>query len=227
MLYAGLRRGEALALDIDRDVDFEQRLIHVRHAVRYDDNKPTLSDPKTEAGVRDIPLLSVLADELRGHHGLLISSRDGRLLTQGSMQSAWKSYIAALETESNGHIKRWHHRMLGDCDQYPELHRQMEQLIRDGKTDEAEAIRLSDWQTYPIRTHDLRHSYCTMLRDSGVDLKIAMQWMGHADEKMILRIYDHITERRVNQAIKNVEMMLTSRQNSRHEGENSPKSVIV
>lgn len=42
-----------------------------------------------------------------------------------------------------------------------------------------------------IRPHDLRHSYCTMLRDAGVDMHQAIIWMGHADEKMILRIYDH------------------------------------
>ena len=42
-----------------------------------------------------------------------------------------------------------------------------------------------------VRCHDLRHSYCTWLRDSGVDMHQAIIWMGHADEKLILRIYDH------------------------------------
>jgi hypothetical protein len=35
-----------------------------------------------------------------------------------------------------------------------------------------------------------------MLRDAGVDLKQAIIWMGHADEKMILRIYDQPGEER-------------------------------
>ena len=47
-----------------------------------------------------------------------------------------------------------------------------------------------------IRPHDLRHTYCTMLRDSGVDMHQAMLWMGHSDEKMILHIYDHVSEKR-------------------------------
>jgi integrase len=42
-----------------------------------------------------------------------------------------------------------------------------------------------------VRCHDLRHSYCTWLRDTGIDMHQAMLWMGHADEKMILRVYDH------------------------------------
>jgi len=42
-----------------------------------------------------------------------------------------------------------------------------------------------------FRAHDLRHTYCTMLRDAGVDMHQALIWMGHANEKMILKIYDH------------------------------------
>ena len=41
-----------------------------------------------------------------------------------------------------------------------------------------------------IRAHDLRVSYCTAAKDAGVDMHQLMIWMGHADEKMILRIYD-------------------------------------
>lgn len=54
-----------------------------------------------------------------------------------------------------------------------------------------------------------------MLRDAGVDIKLAMQWMGHADEKMILRIYDHINQYRTAQAVGNLEKMLGCRQNGR------------
>lgn len=49
MLYAGLRRGEAMAIDIDRDIDFSAAIIHVREAVRFDSNQPIITTPKTEA----------------------------------------------------------------------------------------------------------------------------------------------------------------------------------
>jgi integrase len=48
-----------------------------------------------------------------------------------------------------------------------------------------------------IRQHDLRHTYCTMLRDAGIDMHQAMIWMGHSDETMILRVYDHVTDKRI------------------------------
>lgn len=42
-----------------------------------------------------------------------------------------------------------------------------------------------------VRCHDLRHSYATWLRDSGIDMHQAIIWLGHSNEKMILRVYDH------------------------------------
>lgn len=53
-----------------------------------------------------------------------------------------------------------------------------------------------------IRCHDLRHTYCTMLRDAGVDIKIAQKWMGHADISMILKVYDHPSAGREKTALK-------------------------
>ena len=65
ILYTGLRRGEACALQW-KDIDFENRRIHVRHSTYWtNDSKPHEKDPKSEAGVRDVPLLDSLADLLR------------------------------------------------------------------------------------------------------------------------------------------------------------------
>lgn len=63
-----------------------------------------------------------------------------------------------------------------------------------------------------IRPHDLRHTYCTILADSGVSIKQALVWMGHADEKMILHVYDHITDRRTQESLDLVEKHLLSMQ---------------
>ena len=39
-----------------------------------------------------------------------------------------------------------------------------------------------------------------MLYDAGVDIKTAVKWVGHADSKMIMQIYAHLTEQREKQA---------------------------
>jgi len=46
---------------------------------------------------------------------------------------------------------------------------------------------------FPVLTfHKLRHTYCSILMDQGVDLKTIQELMGHADEKLIMKIYAHV-----------------------------------
>ena len=161
MLYAGLRRGEAMAINIDDDIDLDKGIIHVKKAVRFDSNQPIIAPPKTEHSIREIPLLSVLSFALEGKHGIAMPTAKGAVCSDTAFRRGWDSYLSAL-SKAAGH-------------------------------------------KVSIRPHDLRHSYCTMLRDSGVDMKLAMLWMGHADEKMILKIYDHVTTKRMEKAIENVE----------------------
>ena len=184
MLYAGLRRGEALAIDIDRDIDFDRMTITVRQAIRFDrQGLPVIVSPKTAAGVRTVPMLQGLADILRPLHGLLCPSASGQLMTESAWARAWSSYLTALSEARNGCKKRW-------CK--------------------------SPWQPVIIRAHDLRHSYCTMLYDAGIDLKTAMLWMGHADQTMTIQVYTHLTDTRraeAETALRNAEKTCLNMQN--------------
>ncbi len=47
-----------------------------------------------------------------------------------------------------------------------------------------------------------------MLYDAGIDLKITQRWMGHTDEKMILRVYAHLTERQEQRAMEKLRAYL-------------------
>lgn len=185
MLYAGLRRGEAMALRIDRDVDFEKKLIHVRYAVRFDTSgMPVISSPKTEAGVRSVPLVEILERELAGKKGLLMESASGDIMSESAFDRAWQSYITALETQLNGCQKRWYGKT--------KAHREL--LARDPNA-------LPPWRSVAIRPHDLRHSYRTMLYDLGVDTKSAMKWLGHTDEDVNVNVYTHLTPERENESM--------------------------
>ena len=69
-LYTGLRRGELCALQW-KDIDFEQKLIRVSKSIYWtDDHVPHVKEPKTSAGIREVPLMDSLAD--------LLSSRKGK-----------------------------------------------------------------------------------------------------------------------------------------------------
>lgn len=66
LLYTGCRRGEALALT-PKDIDINNRVIKINKTVEWVGNVPYIKDtPKTEAGIREIPIPSILVDELKG-----------------------------------------------------------------------------------------------------------------------------------------------------------------
>ena len=174
MLYAGLRRGEVLALT---KADITEDEIIVNKAIRFDGNKPVIVAPKTASGVRRVPILSILRPYLENASERILSARNG-IVSQTAWKRAWDSYLHTLSTAAGHPVS--------------------------------------------IRPHDLRHTYCTLLVNAGVSIKQAMQWLGHADEKMILHIYDHLSEERAKNSVDQVEkMLLNSQTDSQTENEKS------
>lgn len=106
-LYAGLRRGEALALKRN-DVDFKNGILHISNTVIYNDNNtPELKGTtKTPAGVRDIPITNKLESVLKEYiktnvKGMfLFSSRNHTLVTKTSYQNMWKQIIRKMNSVS-------------------------------------------------------------------------------------------------------------------------------
>ena len=179
MLFAGLRRGEALYLDIDRDVDFDKKLIHVRGAISFSESiQGTVSDGKTDAAIRTIPLNDVLEEALKDHHGLLLSKQDGSMMSLSSFTRKYESYLSFLETKVNGCHKRWYGKT-----------KEHRQLLKDN-------LNLPPWKEIRIRCHDFRVSFCTMCYDAGIPIKTLQAWMGHSDASMIMQIYAKLTTER-------------------------------
>ena len=220
MRYAGLRRGEVLALTSD-DIDLNENIIHITKAVSFEQNKPICGLPKTDAGIRDIPIFSRLKSHLNGINGRVV----GKEMSQTSFKRAWEGYINAVEKHINGCQKRWYGRRRKDKLANPDKWKKMENLAKKakiyqvgGKNDkyleimeQYDQVRLEGWKSFSIRPHDLRHSYVTMLCDANVEKDLAMEWVGHADEKMINQIYDHVSEYRKCKATNDVEALLNEK----------------
>ena len=104
-LYAGLRRGEVLALRYE-DIDRDARLIHVTKAVEYIGNSPQIKQPKTAAGVRSVPLLQPLADAIPEGRGLIFAREDGGPLTKIQYRKRWQKYCSAIGCDITAHQLR-------------------------------------------------------------------------------------------------------------------------
>lgn len=65
ILYTGMRRGEICALKWS-DIDFKNKRIHIARSTYWtDDHEPHDKEPKSAAGIRDVPLMDSLAQILK------------------------------------------------------------------------------------------------------------------------------------------------------------------
>ena len=114
LLCTGMRKSEALALTWD-DVDFKNQEISVTKSLDYTVGaRPTVKAPKTEAGVRIVPMIDILSDKLAdvcesSKSEYLFpaepSSRGGKgggLMTLRGYEGAWERYCAATGLMEDG-----------------------------------------------------------------------------------------------------------------------------
>jgi len=179
MLYAGLRPQEAKAVNIDRDVDFDNDIITVQSTAHVNGQKYAFTDDmKTGWSNRQVPLFMPLKQALKGKEGYLITSAHGKPVTIRTWKVAWNSYIHCMETAINGMERRWYGRT-----------KEHKKILEAGG-------RLPEWIDFDITPYVLRKAYCRWLRDNHVELNTAIRWMGHKDATMILKVYDDVSDER-------------------------------
>lgn len=117
LLCTGLRKGEALALNRS-DIDLKNRVIHITKALEYKDGStPYLKEPKTESGVRDVPIPELLYEPLTEYlaalHGDILfpapkSNRNpgGWYMTTRGYDIAWANYQKATGLKITAHQLR-------------------------------------------------------------------------------------------------------------------------
>lgn len=105
-LYAGLRRGEALALRYE-DIDRASKVIHITKAIEFLGNSPHIKTPKTTAGTRDAVLLDALAALLpQSKKGYIFCRDDGSPLTKMQYRKRWLSYCQYIGHNITAHQLR-------------------------------------------------------------------------------------------------------------------------
>ncbi|KIR03479.1 hypothetical protein P261_02294 [Lachnospiraceae bacterium TWA4] len=182
MIGTGLRAGELIGLTWS-DVDMEKREIHIAEQLVYknygDGCKFHESTPKTDAGVRVIPMSDdvrkafaeqrklnfmrgIRADiEVGGKCGFIFTSKSGRPLMPNGLNNALKNIVAAYN-----------------------------------KKEDAQAVkekRKAELMPH-ISAHSLRHTGCTRMAENGLDMKVVQYVMGHANVGVTMEVYNHITE---------------------------------
>lgn len=185
MLYAGLRRGEVLALTWN-DIDLTNRTITVNKAVEMIDRKPVVKPrTKTKAGMRKVRIPSLLSEYLREQREkatslIVCPNSEGQLMSADSWRKLWDSYLKELNFK------------FGNFDNI---------IIQDSKTGRIKQFEKPSSIFAPVKiplviphitAHWLRHTFVTMMYKSGVDIMTASKQAGHADIKTTMEIYTHL-----------------------------------
>lgn len=194
MLYAGIRPQEAKALTIEKALDGD--VLHITEtAHRKGNNQYEITKKgKTKNATRNVPVFPPVAEALAGRKGKLITTAKGKQITSTTWRNAMDSYRTCMETAINGCHKRWY----GKTNEHKKL---------------AEEGKLPPWVEFTVVPYDLRHSFCAWCRDMGVELNTCIKWMGHADAKMILQVYDEVSTDRSEKEAEKVKKMAFCSQN--------------
>lgn len=105
ILYSGCRRGEALAIK-HQDIDRVKKEILINKSVYYISTRPELKLPKTRAGLRKIPLLDILAEQIpNGNRNDFIFGETGPLARK-QLDAAWEGYVKQTGIECTLHQLR-------------------------------------------------------------------------------------------------------------------------
>ncbi len=105
VLYTGCRRGELQALTWE-DVDLKNNWINISKSLYYKNGKAALKLPKTEKGIRRIPLLRKLAEQIHPGTGIIFSNIKGTYLTEYEFQECWAKYVEASGVTCTPHQLR-------------------------------------------------------------------------------------------------------------------------
>lgn len=176
MVKTGIRRGEAHGLSVG-DVDRDAMVLHIRHS--YDDGG-NLKEPKTKAGIRDLPLTeSALADI------------DARI---ADIERRYRNTRKRLKTD--GPVLGPETPLVGDG----LGNRMLPHSSTRWWTRERKGLGLEGWTL-----HELRHSYITELARRKVDPKVLQTIAGHAKFSTTMDIYNHVDMEDKKNALKVVD----------------------
>lgn len=163
MMLSGLRRGEATALQWN-DIDFIHNKISVTKS--YNFKTKDFKAPKNgKARVVSVP--QILIDYLKTLPKIspfVLTNAKGQMMTEDSWKRLYQSYM----TDMNIHYA------FGDSVNKFSMHK-IPMLINT------------------FTPHELRHTFCTMMFEAGIDALTTKEQLGHADIQTTLSIYTHLS----------------------------------
>lgn len=191
MLGTGCRVGEMAGLSWSKNVDMKERIIHIDHQLIYkkfgDNTQFYISSPKSNSGVRNIPM----TDEV--FHALL-RQKENNMMKGNFCNVSIDGYDDFVFTTNNGTplspaaVNFALNNIVNAFNKY--------------ETSKAQKERREANLLPHVSSHILRHTACTRMAESGIDIKILQYIMGHSNISTTMNIYNHIDDVRIKGEMK-------------------------
>lgn len=201
LLGTGCRIGEVVGLRWE-DCDFDKKLININHSIVYRalPDAPTkksellLSLPKTEAGIRTVPMMDEVYKALMKEHEIQEVIGFNTTVIEGMSGFIFQNRFGNVHNPQT--VNRAIHRITEDCN--------AEELLK-AKKEHREPVLIPHFSC-----HHLRHTFCTRLCETETNLKVIQAVMGHANIETTMDIYAEATDDKKREAIerlsKNVDL---------------------
>lgn len=172
--YTGIRKGELLALS---HKSIKNGFIQISEQSQSRRGKTYITKLKTENGYREIPIPDFLEKKIRDY-----------------LKKCDYVYIFQPIRARNTFVYHWNKILDEFCAMlYPKYKR----------VTKWRGLK-QDYFPLNLKPHDLRHNYCSLLYENGVDIKVAQKLMGHSSINTTLGIYTHLAAGRMENAISSV-----------------------
>lgn len=164
LFHTGMRISEFCGLTIS-DIDLANNIVNIDHQLqRTSDMKYILDTTKTDAGTRKLPITQDVADCFRA---ILEDRKKPRY------EKMIKGHTGFLFLDKNGNPEvamHWQHRLNHMVKRYNDIYR----------------VQMPN-----ITPHVCRHTYCSNMAKSGMNLKTLQYLMGHSDISVTMNTYTH------------------------------------